>query len=154
MNKACFKAKIIRIQRLINIKTAKAYCTVSNEALCVITGLMPINIKIAETDKFYEITKRKGTQYDKVMEVKKWTHLAKHVNIIDGHKKELYIHTYTDGSKNDIGVSGIAIYSDNSLTTCLEYRLNERCSNNQAEQMAILKALEYIQYMKVDRKQP
>ena len=58
-----------------------------------------------------------------------------------------------DGSKNDIGVgSGIVIFSDNSLTTCLKYRLNERCSNNQAEQLAILKALEYIQYMKVGEK--
>jgi hypothetical protein len=50
MNKACCKAKIIRIQRLINIKIAKAYCTVSYEELYVITGLMPINIKIAETN--------------------------------------------------------------------------------------------------------
>jgi ribonuclease HI len=63
------------------------------------------------------------------------------------------IHAYTDGSKNDIGVgSGIAIFSDNSLTTCLKYRLNECCSNNQAKQMAILKALEYVQYMKVGEK--
>jgi cbb3-type cytochrome oxidase subunit 1 len=46
MNKSCYKAKLIRIQTLINIKIAKAYRTVSNEALCVITGLIPINIKI------------------------------------------------------------------------------------------------------------
>ena len=31
-----YEAKLIRIQRLINIKIAKAYRTVSNEALCVI----------------------------------------------------------------------------------------------------------------------
>jgi hypothetical protein len=31
---------------LINIRIAKAYRTVSNEALCVITGLTPVNIKI------------------------------------------------------------------------------------------------------------
>jgi len=154
MNKACYKAKIIRIQRLINARIAKAYCTVSNEALCVITGLMPINIKIAETDKFYEITKRKGSQYDKEMEVKNWTHPAKFVNIIEEHEERTHsIHAHTYGSKNDVGVgSGIAIFLDNSLSTCLKYRLNERCSNNQAEQMAILKALEYIQYMKVGEK--
>ena len=87
MNKACYKAKIIRIQRLINIRIAKAYCTVSNEALCVITGLMPINIKIAETDKFDEVTKRKGSQYDREMEVKNWTHPTKFVNIIEGHEE-------------------------------------------------------------------
>ena len=34
----------------------------------------------------------------------------------------------------------------------MQYRLNERCSNNQAEQMAILKALEYIQKMEPEEK--
>jgi hypothetical protein len=48
---ACYKTKIIRVQRLINIKIAKAYRTVSNEALCVITGLIPIYIKIEVTAK-------------------------------------------------------------------------------------------------------
>ena len=73
-----------------------------------------------------------------------------HTVIIEGQEERTHsIYAYTDGSKNDIGVgSGIVIFSDNSLTTCLKYRLNERCSNNQAEQLAILKALEYLQYMK------
>ena len=35
LNKKCYRGKIIRTQRLINIKIAKAYRTVSNEALCV-----------------------------------------------------------------------------------------------------------------------
>jgi hypothetical protein len=48
MNKPCYKAKLIRIQRLINIKIPRAYHTVSNEALCVITDSIPINIKIEE----------------------------------------------------------------------------------------------------------
>jgi len=34
------------VQRLINIKKAKAYRNVSNEALCIITGLKSIHIKI------------------------------------------------------------------------------------------------------------
>ena len=34
----------------------------------------------------------------------------------------------------------------------MQYRLNKRCSNNQAEQMAILKALEYIQKMEPEEK--
>jgi ribonuclease HI len=49
MNKSCYKAKLIRIQRLINIRKAKAYNTDSNEALCIITGLISFNIKIEET---------------------------------------------------------------------------------------------------------
>ena len=59
MNKSCYKAKLIRIQRLINIRIAKAYRMVSNEAMCVITGFILTNIKIEETGKYYEITKRK-----------------------------------------------------------------------------------------------
>jgi ribonuclease HI len=52
----------------------------------------------------------------------------------------------TDGSKSDTGVgAGVVIFHDNELIKAMQYRLNEQCSNNQAEQMAILKALEYIQ---------
>jgi hypothetical protein len=38
-----------RVQRLINIKIAKAYRTTSNEALCILTGNAPIVIKVEET---------------------------------------------------------------------------------------------------------
>ena len=65
LNKASFKARLTRIQRLMNVKIAKAYRTVSNDALCVITGLMPIHIKIQEIAKFYEISKSKDEQYDR-----------------------------------------------------------------------------------------
>jgi ribonuclease HI len=78
------------------------------------------------------------------MEVKNWIHQAKHITIIDGHEDSThYIRAYTDGSKNEAGVvSGVAVFSGSSLKTTLKYGLNERCTNNQAEQMAILKALE------------
>jgi len=65
LNKASFKARLTRIQRLMNVKIAKAYRTVSNDALRVITGLMPIHIKIQEIAKFYEISKSKDEQYDR-----------------------------------------------------------------------------------------
>jgi hypothetical protein len=48
MDKTCYRQKITSVQRLINIKIAKAYRTVSNEALCLLTGLTPIPIKIEE----------------------------------------------------------------------------------------------------------
>jgi len=85
------------------------------------------------------------------MEVKTWIHPAKHIKIIEEHENSPhYIHAYTE---NGSGVgSGIAIFSDNHLTVTLKYRLNGRCSNNQAEQMGILKTLEYIQYLKADEK--
>ena len=76
LNRSCYKAKLVRIQRVINIRIAKAYRTVSNDALCIITGLMSINIKIEEATKYYEITKGEGSLYDKEMEVKNWIHAA------------------------------------------------------------------------------
>jgi ribonuclease HI len=107
-----------------------------------------------ETVRFYEITKRKESQYDTGMEVRNWTHPAKYVNIIERQEEGTHsIYAYTDGSKNDIAVgSGITTFSVNSLTTCLKYRLNESCSNNQAEQLAILNALECIPFRKVKEK--
>jgi RNA binding protein fox-1 len=57
LTNASYKIKLTRVQRLINIRIAKSYRTVSNEALCMITGLTPIDIKIEETTQFFQITK-------------------------------------------------------------------------------------------------
>ena len=75
------------------------------------------------------------------MEVKHWTHPANCVKITEGQEDSKYgIHIYTDGSKCEYGVgSGIAILSDNKIIDTIKYRLNGRCSNNQAEQLATLK---------------
>ena len=90
----------------------------------------------------------------KKMQVKNWNHPAKHVKIIEGQEHGTHsIQAYTDGSKSDKGVgSGIAICSDNEIIATLKYRVNGRCSNSQAEQMAILKALEFIQNSKAGKK--
>ena len=55
------------------------------------------------------------------------------------------IEIYTDGSKSPSGVgSGIAIFLNKHLTLQLMYKLVEECSNNQAEQLAIVRALEKL----------
>ena len=48
IEKEKYKNKIARVQKLINIKMAKPYRTVSSEALCVITWMTSIHIKIEE----------------------------------------------------------------------------------------------------------
>ena len=65
LNWSCYKAKINRIQRHINLRFVRAYRTVSNEALCVINGITQIHIKIDEIGRVYEITQGMGTQYDR-----------------------------------------------------------------------------------------
>jgi hypothetical protein len=114
-------------------------------ALCAINGIIPIKIKVEETWKFYGITKGIGTHYEREMEMENWNHLVTHVKIIQGYEDSSHpVQAYTDGSKGDLCVGAvIAIFLDSNLTATLKYRLNGRCTNNRAEQMAIPKALEY-----------
>jgi len=51
----------------------------SHEALCVVTGMMIIDIKIEEEARLYQLTKGTGnnnTHFDKDMEVRYWKHQA------------------------------------------------------------------------------
>jgi len=95
----------------MNVKIAKAYITTSKEALCILTGATPIEIKVEETAKLYCITRdRKNHQLDHEAELKDWTHPADSVKIRDEGKKHT-IQIFTDGSKDEHGVgSEIAIY--------------------------------------------
>jgi ribonuclease HI len=40
--------------------------------------------------------------------------------------------------------SGVAVFKGKALTEQLKYKLNQRCSNNQSEQLAIIKALDAL----------
>ena len=65
------------------------------------------------------------------------------------------IQIYTDGSRNEQGVgAGVAMFSGNELVTALKYRLDNRCSNNQAEQLAIAKALVALENTDIEEHSP
>jgi hypothetical protein len=51
----CNKAKYVIVQRLISLRITKAYRTISNEALCILTGLTPINFKAEEVVTLYNM---------------------------------------------------------------------------------------------------
>jgi len=128
----------------------KAYRTVPHEALCVLTGTMLIDLKIEKTARIYQLTKGNNTgktQFDKVMEVRYWQHPAEaSISSTDEKEDKGSIHIYTDGSKTDKGVgSGIAIFESGQYIKSIQRRLNKKCTNNQAEQLAILTALQYIE---------
>ena len=56
---------------------------------------------------------------------------------------------------NEYGVgSGTAIYIQNKLKHQMKHKLHDRCSNNQAEQMAIVKALQAIETIKNKQQLP
>ena len=70
--------KLRRVQRLINIKIARAYRTTSHEVLCVLTGMTPIHIELRNQAKGYYITRR-NAHIDEPKQYKEWTHPAKAV---------------------------------------------------------------------------
>jgi len=140
MEKGKYKNKISRVQRLINIKMAKTYRTVSSEAPCVVTGMTPIHLKIEQAGEFYLHTKihAKDTRF--------WQHPAETViRTSEGNEEDSPLLIYTDGSKTEKGVgSGIAIYRSGQNIRTLQFKVNKKCTNKQAEQLAILKTLESI----------
>jgi hypothetical protein len=117
---------------------AKAYRTTSSEALCIVSGTTPITIKAEEAVKKYNVRTRNGvqtqTKIDHDVEFKNWPHPADSLNILqDNGYKEQTIQAYTDGSKSDLGVgSGVAIFVKDELKAQHKYKLDNRCSNNQA----------------------
>ena len=73
------RQKYIRLQHLINIRMAKAYRTTSSEALCLLTGMSPIIIKLEEVVKRYNIRRKSGNrtlELDHDVVLKYWLHPA------------------------------------------------------------------------------
>jgi hypothetical protein len=131
----------------VNLRIAKAFCTTSSEAPCILAGLTPIIIKTEEAVKLYNLRKGIGSQkriINREVELEYWSHPADAVEIIEGtENKECTIQIYTDGSKSEHEVgSGVAAFAGNELATQLKCKLDKNCSNIQAEQLTILKALE------------
>jgi hypothetical protein len=115
MEKEKYKNKITRVQKLINIKMPKTYRTVSSEALCVVTGMVPIHLKIKEAAELYIRTRRHirdTEQFDNNKKARFWQHPAETViRTSEGNEEDSPLQIYTDGSKTETGVgSGIAIY--------------------------------------------
>jgi hypothetical protein len=89
MEKKCNVITYSRVQRLMNIKIGKAYRTISNEALCILTRTTPIEIKAKETAKLYCINRdRQNHQLDHEAELKDWTHPADTVRISEYNEEQ------------------------------------------------------------------
>jgi ribonuclease HI len=137
---------IQQVQRLINIKIAKYFQTTSSEAFCTLTGLTTILIKAEEAVKLYNIMRKSQVhEIDREVQPKDWLHPADSVRITE-QEDEHAIQIFTDGSKSEHRVgAGIAIFIQSNLVHQLRYTIHKRCSNNQAEQLAVVKALETIE---------
>ena len=136
------RMKYVRLQRLMNIKMAKAFRSTSSESHYTLGGTTPIIIRTEEGVKQYFLRKGKGilTQsIDLEVEPKIWPHPADVAAFMVGKEYgNETIQVYTDGSRNERGVgAGVAMFSGKELVTTLKYRIDNRCSNNHAELLAI-----------------
>jgi len=59
------KSKFISVERLKYITMARAYRTVSHESLYILTGMIPIEVKIGVTAQIYYASR--GNTNDKVL---------------------------------------------------------------------------------------
>jgi hypothetical protein len=142
--------KLQSAQRLINIKIAKAYRTISFETSCVIVGVPPIGLVIDGKVQVYK--QKHGLENSNIvcdtpLPVYEWPHPARQITITETNITTTYpIEIYTDGSKDASTVgAGVAIYHNKQLIMQCKHKLCSYCSNNQAEHTAILKALEQLQ---------
>jgi len=113
---------------------------------------MPIHIKIKETAELYNVlrgNRHKNFQIDHDKPPRQWLHPTDRITPTDTdntQEDETPINIYTDGSKSEQGVgAGIVIKRPGTLTVKLMYRMDTRCTNNQADAFAILKALDDVQ---------
>jgi ribonuclease HI len=110
----------------------------------------PIILKIEKAIRICNLKKGRENQthaVDREVELKYWQHPADEAKILEAHEnKDQTIHAYTDGSKTRNGVgSGVALYIGTELALQENFKLDTRCSNNQAQQLTITKALEAIE---------
>jgi ribonuclease HI len=139
--------KYKRIQRLMNIKIARAYRTISYDASCMIAGVRPIQITIEQTVQTHMALKINNLEYDTPLEVRHWRHPAELATIQEVENGSTYTtEVYTDGSKigDNVGAAGI-IFVNGTMVHQLKFKLHGHCTNNQAEQTAILKVLEKLE---------
>jgi ribonuclease HI len=89
-------------------------------------------------------------ELDHEVEYKYWQHPADTVTIEEVvSDEEATLQAFTDGSKQEQGVgAGAVVFKGSELVAKVQVKLDNRCSNNQAVQLAILKVLETIESMK------
>jgi ribonuclease HI len=92
-------------------------------------------------------TKNDNPEYDAPLELRYWRHAAEQAIIREVENGTRYTtEVYKDGSKigDNVGATGI-IFVNGKLEHQLKFKLHGHCSNNQAEQTAILEVLEKLQ---------
>jgi ribonuclease HI len=114
----------------------------------MIAGVRPIQITIEQQVQTYMAIKINNLTYDTLLDIRYWRHHAELAIICEVENHTTYtIEGFKDGSKiGDVGTTGI-IFVNGKLVHQLKFKLHAYCYNNQAEQVAILKALKKLEEM-------
>ena len=112
----------------------------------VIAAVPPIGLDI---DGKVQVYKRKyglgssDIACDRPLPVHEWPHPTLQATITETNEATThYIEIYTDGSKDvSMDGAGVVIYRNKQMIIQYRCKLRSYCSNHQAEQIAILKAL-------------
>jgi hypothetical protein len=118
----------------------------------MLTGMTPMLIKLEEDTAHYKIKQNLGhrdIEWDCDVEIQNWPHPAEvgTIHEVVGNE-ETSIQVYTNGSKQEQGIgSGAVIFKGSEMIAKLQFKLDNRCSNNQAEQLAILKEVEKLEVL-------
>ena len=120
-----------RVQRMMNIKIAKAFRTLSYEASCILAGVHPIRLAVEEKVRTYKTT-HNNIKYDAPLEVRYWPHPAE-IPLIRAPTEIPHnvINLFTNGNKigGNVGAAAVIIKEDTVLHQS-KYKLHDRCSNN------------------------
>ncbi|XP_023210408.1 uncharacterized protein LOC111613291 [Centruroides sculpturatus] len=150
------KRTLMTIQRHAALRLAKAFRTISTDALLVICGVMPLDLAIHEKAQHYRV--RKG----KTIRVGNDTFMMGSY-CVKPTLSELYspperliiteidenidgsIELYTDGSKSDKGVgAAFVVYVEGAERAFMQFKLDNNCTVFQAKLLALKEAVRYF----------
>ncbi|XP_067145314.1 uncharacterized protein [Centruroides vittatus] len=149
------KRKLISLQRTMLLRITRAYRTVSNDALHVLAGILPMDMEVRKKhDIYYLRTYNMIPAYltDQFEEVEQITPAMERLNIRDIPviNTTKYVRTrkkriYTDGSRDSHGTGAAMVYYYiNKKQYHQRWRLHKNCNNYQAELLAIHRAVKWI----------
>ncbi|CAH2210239.1 jg22693, partial [Pararge aegeria aegeria] len=148
------------VQRGFAQKLTRAYRTVSLNSSLILSGLLPLDIRIREAAALYEAKKGVpradlgGREVERVVAHGKTPHPAEHMNLeficltnqeqLDCHNLQS-IRIYTDGSKIDGKVgAALSLWNSEAETKTVKLKLSPYCTVYQAELLAICEATRII----------
>ncbi|KAJ2946800.1 hypothetical protein O0L34_g12863 [Tuta absoluta] len=148
------------VQRGFAQKICKAYRTTSLNAALVLSGLLPLDLRIKENAKLYEAKRGKPQEIlgDRKVEEKtcylKALHPARETDVSFTHLEDMEPHTiannriegpsiYTDGSKIDGKVgAALTLWQNGAEVKMKKYKLEPFCTVYQAEMYALHQAID------------